>query len=326
MTSPAGTPDRNLSAEDWKPRPARRFRHLGAAALLASLFASAIFIGGVRDARYGDRGASASLLYFRSARAVERVALSYDALVADLYWIRAIQHYGGNRLAGGGDAKYPLLYPLLDITTTLDPRFVVAYRFGAIFLAEAFPGGPGRPDQAVALLQKGLAFDPGKWQYMQDIGFVYYWWLHDYRQAAAWFEKASNVPGAPWFLRSLAAVTHTEGGDRSRSRLLWQQLRETADNDWLRANADLRLVQLDALDQIDELEHRVREYRARFGSLPESWDAIARAGLFGGIPLDPSGKPYVLDPTTGEVTVSTDSALYPLPTEPLPQSARVPDA
>ena len=34
---------------------------------------------------------------------------------------------------------YPLLYPLLDITTTLDPRFNIAYRFGAIFLAEPYP-------------------------------------------------------------------------------------------------------------------------------------------------------------------------------------------
>ena len=51
---------------------------------------------------------------------------------------------------------YPLLYPLLDLTTTLDPRFNIAYRFGAIFLAEPYPGGPGRPDLAIALLEKGL--------------------------------------------------------------------------------------------------------------------------------------------------------------------------
>ena len=37
-------------------------------------------------------------------------------------------------LAAAGEA-YPLLYPMLDITTTLDPRFSIAYRFGSIFLA-----------------------------------------------------------------------------------------------------------------------------------------------------------------------------------------------
>ena len=43
---------------------------------------------------------------------------------------------------------YALLYPLLDLTTTLDPYFSIAYRFGAIFLGEPYPGGPGRPDLA----------------------------------------------------------------------------------------------------------------------------------------------------------------------------------
>ena len=30
---------------------------------------------------------------------------------------------------------------MLDLTTTLDPRFNIAYRFGAIFLAERYPAG-----------------------------------------------------------------------------------------------------------------------------------------------------------------------------------------
>ena len=42
-----------------------------------------------------------------------------------------------------GSDEYQLLYPLLDITTTLDPHFNIAYRFGAIFLSEPYPGGAG---------------------------------------------------------------------------------------------------------------------------------------------------------------------------------------
>ena len=49
---------------------------------------------------------------------------------------------------------------MLDLTTTLDPLFNVAYRFGAIFLAEPYPGGAGRPDLAIALLEKGLQARP----------------------------------------------------------------------------------------------------------------------------------------------------------------------
>src|SRR5436190_507462 len=80
------------------------------------------------------------------------------------------QHFGQERLSPPEHRRtYALLYPLLDLTTTLDPYFSIAYRFGAIYMGEAYPGGPGRPDLAVALLKKGLAAQPDKWQYMMDL-------------------------------------------------------------------------------------------------------------------------------------------------------------
>ena len=85
-----------------------------------------------------------NLLYVRSPEFLKRAALSYDALLADVYWIRAVQHYGGTKLTTGAQKQYDLLYPLLDLTTSLDPYFTIAYRFGAIFLAENQPGGAGR--------------------------------------------------------------------------------------------------------------------------------------------------------------------------------------
>ncbi len=112
-------------------------------------------------------------LYLPSAAALDRMALSFDSVVADVYWIRALQHFGTTRRSDHTEKRYDLLYPLLDIATTLDPRFSIAYRFGAIFLAEPFPDGPGRPDQAVTLLQKGARQMPERWEYLMDTGFVY---------------------------------------------------------------------------------------------------------------------------------------------------------
>jgi len=79
-----------------------------------------------------------ALLYVRSPAMMTRMALSYDMLLADIYWIRAVQHYGGTRLSAGPDTRFDLLYPLLDLTTSLDPHFRVAYLFGAIFLSAPF--------------------------------------------------------------------------------------------------------------------------------------------------------------------------------------------
>ena len=253
------------------------------------------------------------LLYLRSPAVAKRIVLDYDAVTADMYWIRALQHFGEERISPPGHARtYALLYPLLDLTTTLDPYFSIAYRFGAIFLGEAYPGGPGRPDLAVALLQKGLAAQPAKWQYMMDLGFVYYWHLHDYKSAANAFQHASEKPGAPSWLRPLAAVTLAEGGHRGASRALWQQLAQS-DEPWLRASAGLRLAQLDAMDTIESLQARVQAFRGARPGEPVTWDRVVAARLLPGIPLDSSGTPFALDPATGAITVAGESKLFPLP-------------
>jgi hypothetical protein len=290
-------------------------RSLALAASLVLLLGAAVGLQVARDTRYATPGNSTdTLLYVRSAAALKKMTLGYSALAADVEWIRAIQHYGRGRDASRESPQtFPLLYPLLDRTTTLDPLFNQAFRFGAIFLAEPPPGGPGRPDLAIALLKKGIDARPTWWQYYQDIGFVHYWQLHDYKAAADWFDRGGRIAGAPWWLRTMAAVVLNRGGDRGSSRMLWQQMLETTDNDYVREKAALSLRQLDALDLIDQLHLIVGRYRGSANRLPESWDALVRAGVLRGVPLDPAGEPMLLDPETGRVSVSPTSPLSPLP-------------
>jgi tetratricopeptide (TPR) repeat protein len=259
-------------------------------------------------------GVSTNLLYIRSPQVLSRATLSFEALIADIYWIRAVQHYGGTKLSKAANKQYDVLYPLLDLTTSLDPFFDVVYKFGAVFLAEAYPSGAGRPDQAIALLQKGLRSRPDNWQLAQEVGFVYYWWLADYTNAAGWFNRAADMPHSPDWLRPLAAVTLAQGGNRASSRMLWAEIARNSDADWLRDQAAFRLTQLDAMDGIDFMERIVQQYRARTGVFPASWDDMVRAGLLRGIPRDPTGVPFQLDPATGKVTLDSSSSLNPLPT------------
>ncbi len=302
---------------------------LGVAVLAVALLAGAVQLQAARERLYPTRDAAESALYFTSGDAIRRISGPFEALAADVYWIRAIQYYGGGKrrlatdrltpappplLVFTDSEEYRLLYPMLDIITTLDPRFNIAYRFGAVFLAEPYPGGPGRPDLAIKLLEKGLRARPDKWEYMQDIGFVDYWYLHDYQAAADAFARASQVQGAPWWLKSLAATTLAQGGDRRSSRVMWEAIRQSAENDWLRRDADRRLTQLQALDEIDALQRIVDRYAADNGSRPDDWSAIIRVQGWRGVPADPSGTPYQL--SDGRVTVSRASPLSPLPDEP----------
>jgi hypothetical protein len=267
-------------------------------------------------------------IYISSPPTLRRMTAGFSGLAADVYWIRAIQYYGGakRRLEGtrlvpepppllADTSDYRHLYELLDITTSLDPKFDIAYRFGAVFLAEGYPTGPGRPDLAMTLLRKGLRERPEKWQYMEDIGFICYWYVQDYRCAADAFAGAAGIPGAPNWLRPLAATTLAQGGDRRTSRAMWLSILESADVDWLRVQAERRLLQLRALDDIDALQARVDEHRNRTGESPRDWTALIRSGLIRGIPRDPGGTPYDLT-AEGTVRLGQRSTLAPLPTEP----------
>ena len=284
-------------------------------AVVASLLLLAVLLQPLRG-RDAPTTLQTRQLYLPSAAALDRMSLSFDSVVADVYWIRALQHFGTARRSNGTEKNYDLLYPLLDIATTLDPRFNIAYRFGAIFLTEPFPDGPGRPDQAVTLLQKGVQQMPDRWEYLMDTGFVYYWSLHDYAEAARWFRRAAMIPGSPWWLESLAANTLALGGNRRDSRALWQTIHETADDAWLRDESLRRLMQLEALDEIDRLTTESERFSAITGRWPEAWSALVAAGRLPGTPLDPLGHGYLLDPSTRTVRVSPESPLLPLPNEP----------
>jgi hypothetical protein len=278
------------------------------------LLAVAIGLQVVRDRGWQPYQPPNPLLWVQSGPLLSRLALGYDNIIADVYWMRAVVYYGGKLQAEGQQRNFDLLYPLLDLVTSLDPHFKVAYRFGAIFLTEAYPSGPGRPDLAIGLLEKGIARDSAQWEYFQDIGFVYYWWLRDFKTAAEWFRRGAQQPGAPAWLELVAASTLTEGGDRQSSRFLWQQLRDGTDIAWVRRSATLRLLQLDAMDIIDELNSIADRFAARLGRPASGWPELVKAERLRGVPLDPAGVPLAYNPTTGRVSVDRRSPLWPLPT------------
>ena len=273
---------------------------------------AAIGLQVVRDTRYPRDQAERALMYVRSPQALRRIVLSFDALAADVYWIRALQHYGGDRLSKTKVQKYELLYPLLDLTTSLDPYFTIAYRFGAIFLSETYPGGVGRSDLAIALLQKGISAQPTKWQYYHDIAFVNYWQLHETALAAKWFRAAASQPGAPNWLEPVAVSMLVQGGDRASARFLLQEILKSEEA-WLRQMATRGLMQIDALDAIDQLQRLVNENRPPAGQ-PYSWQWLIRSGKLPGLPTD-GYAPFQIDPATGTVSLSPRSELFPLPGE-----------
>ena len=294
-----------------------------AMALVAGL-ACAISLQVARERWYPAVASPVDEVYFTSGEGVGRLALSFKSVLADVYWIRAIQYFAATRLKGQAAPRQDLLYPLLEVATTLDPAFNIAYRFGAVFLAEGRLRGLSHPDLAVKLLDKGFANNPHKWQYLYDKAFVYYWTYRDARTAAHWFAEAGKVPRSPEWLPGLAGYMLAQGGDRRSSRFLFQQILQTGEHEYMKKTAQWRLEQLDALDLIDQLNVALERYAQATGSRATSWEPLLARGWLRGVPVDAGGKPFIIDPSTGRATVDPESTYFPLPDEPPPAVRPVP--
>ena len=234
------------------------------------------------------------VLLLRSRGLLKKLSLGYDSLLSNIYWTRAVQYYGGKRR--DRDPNFELLGPLLDLTTTLDPHLLVAYKFGAIFLAEPAPRGAGRPDLAVTLIRRGIVANPEEWRLWHDLGFIYYWDIKDYEKASQAYRQGSKHPKARDWMRVMAAKIAQEGGSRETSRFLWREIYESTKDPNIRKNALDHLTGLKAEEDVEQLEKLATDFNSRFRRLPRSVAEMVGAGMLRGLPMDPSGYPYILRP------------------------------
>jgi hypothetical protein len=260
------------------------------------------------DRLFGGFRAQHEALYLWSGADVRRLAPGLENLMADVYWLRTVQYYGGQRAFAGGK-DYALLRPLIEITVTLDPRLEIAYRYGAIFMAEPPPLGAGRPRDAIALLERGVAALPRNWALRQDLGFYHFIFLKQPHEASRILLEAAGLEGAPGWFRTLAASVLARGGDRATARLMWAAIYEQSDGH-MKANAKNHLQMLDALDAADRLTRLVAEHAWRSGRAPAALAELVHSGALQRPPVDSSGVPFDYDPLTGKVSVSRRSRLW----------------
>jgi len=259
------------------------------------------------ESRLGAPAQEPDLLYFSSPAVVKKISLGYDRFLADFYWMRAIQYYGQRDEADKRPIRYKNLSTLLEITTTLDPDLLDAYRTGSLFLAEPDPVGAAQPQEALRLLDKGIRAHPQEWRLFYDKGFIYFWHLRDYKAAGEVWQAGSRIPDAPHYMGALAAMSFSKGGALEVAVALWErQYRDSSRAD-VRENARNHLISIAVAQDIWSLEFLLEKYRAKIGSFPPTLEALVRGKKDRYRIVDPLGAPYQYNPVTGAVSLSPES-------------------
>lgn len=250
---------------------------------------------------------------------VRRLSLSFNGLVADWYWMRALQYVGrklltvpeGLQLDNLAQLDLRLLAPLLDAATTLDPRFMEPYEYAAVVLPEV------DLQESIRIMRKGIAANPSTWRLYHNLGYIY-WQQRDFQTAAETYGQGARLPGAPRWMEAMKARMATEGGSRDLAREIYTRMYEEPGDSKVKEMAERRLMQLDSLDQREAIRRVLTLYQSKVGKCPSSWreiEPVLRSLRLPvdstGAPLDPAGTPYVLVNGNCDVAIDPKSLVPP---------------
>jgi micrococcal nuclease len=185
-------------------------------------------------------------LYLPSGNYLRTLSMGNPSFLGDLIMARALTYFGSHYYQRG--YKYEWLYHLFDVLTDIDPYNKESYLIGARLLTLVDVNLSNK------LLEKGMSYHPDYWKIPELIGFNYFYHLKEPAKAAKYYEIASNLPGHPPYVPSLAGKFYSEIGMLEEAIKVLRNFYETTE--------DKRLKE-DFGEQIEELEQKIRERREK---------------------------------------------------------------
>lgn len=268
------------------------------------------------EARFGEEQ-----LYLNSNSA-KRMSLAFNGLAADWYWMRSLQYMGRKvvnyddthaqkiQLNDLGALDLRLLPALLRMSTTLDPKFMAPYEYGAMILPTF------NEEEAIALLNHGIESNPTAWRLHQHLGYIY-WERNDYEKASQAYAAGAKLPDAPHWMAEMSARMNAEGGSRGAAREMYQHLYDESNDDQIKQLLSRRIMQVNSFDERDLIRRVLAEYSSQSGRCASSWKDVApalralrlRVEVQSGAPLDPANTPYRLVNNGCDVDLDPTSAV-----------------
>ncbi len=191
--------------------------------------------------------------------AVAAASLGFDALLADYYWLQAVQVAGAQSAIDERVAGH--LGRLVDVVTTLNPHVGHPYRFAAIWMTHS----RAQVLEANRLLERAIDYHPDDWRNRFYLGFNHFYYLGNYPAAAEALEAAMELPGAPRYLPRLVARLKSQTGDIGVAEVFLRQLLEGTEDEAERVKYETGLDEIEIERKARFLDHARSAYRELAG-------------------------------------------------------------
>lgn len=236
-------------------------------------------------------------IFVPSGSYMKVAVLGYNNFIADLYYLKAHQYVGTQEVR---KADFPQLYPIIDLITDLDPKFISPYMFGGLALSLSGM----HVDESILILKKAYKVDPNIWQTGFYLGFNYWYYLQEYDRAVEYTSKAASQPGAPSFLSALAANLYAESKRPDMAIDFLKNLKETTKDEDAKKDIDLRIKLAEVTRDAQILEGAMERFKKKYNKMPAALDDLVKKGIIDSIPIEPNGGYYYIDKEKGEVKSS----------------------
>lgn len=228
------------------------------------------------------------------ASVIRHFTFGFQSVVADYYWITAVQDY---LKWDGRDYYYPEYF---QIIATLDAKFAYPYFFGILTVPNK--RNSESLEWLAQIAERGARALPNEWNIPFSAATQFHVIGKNNERAIQFLEIAAKVSTAPEIVhRSLAIYLMRDASDYSRSRALFQTILDTTDNE---ETAKIIAERIQLLDLVEGLEQGILRYRASFGVYPASVDGLTSRSQS---PLSESTKNLIakyaprIDQVTGKI-------------------------
>jgi hypothetical protein len=262
-------------------------RHVALLACLCALYAAIIlpFTGYMRSKPFSEKlGTLPTVATLKFMSADQKLFVGSSLVMKVIIYFGGLAEMSKNRIIIPPD--YPAMSRTIHAAIKLDPYNIDAYYFAQAFLtwdAKQFT-------IANDLLREGMNYRTWDWYLPFFIGFNYAYFLHDYKSAAQYYQKAGELSGQELHI-NLAGRYMQETGQTDHAIAYLTVMAKGARSPLAQKTF---LTRLAAFKGVKQIETGRDAYKARHGRLPSSVKELVDSGFLARIPADPYGGEFFI--------------------------------